>query len=816
MHVERLLQINMATLVVMSTFLVGMGQQDSVFPVAMLVLATLSVWLTDVAGKFHLPRTVAKIAMLATLAFTLVSSIRPERILVIAAIGRFLMFLQLIHLFQKKDLQVYRSLLALSVIQAVVAALLNQGLLFGALLVLYLFTSLSALFLLFLHGERLVYAADEQPLPRRNGSRWPLAGQKAVFAAPIGGRIPIEAEMFFRLFRMGLFVLAVSVVVFLTVPRFGHGAWKGLRGGRASVGFTNNVTLGDMGKVIQNPEEVLKIWFTRDGQPYPVQGEVYLRGAVLSEYNDGHWQARSSVPSRTDFMRLPRIGSLIDEIAPGDSRERAVQQEILIQPSGVDELFCVWPFVQPQPRDTRIAYDARMERLVRQRAPTQGAERFVLETTAFAAGMQRALVPCDHPVQRDVLLQIPTERGQITLPQLAALAEEWVAPYPVARDDAYECAQLLERQLRDSGEFSYSLEGADRNLQIDRLEDFVTEHRSGHCEYFASALVMMLRSRGVPARLVVGYKTDERNDLGNPPFYVVRQLHAHAWVEAYLEPDELPEEVREPQGMSLAETLQRRHQWRYGGWITLDPTPGRDLSSAESFWIRGPGRYFNWLDFAWTQYILDMDRSRQWSSIYAPLSDSLRDIKEAIFNPEWWRGILGSIRNGVSNWHAPGFSWGAFLAIVCGGAVFVGTLAISPWAWRRWLAAGPQKRRALRKGARVRVEFFRRLETALARTGVVRGAAQTQRELAAAGGRRLAEQLGEEELAALALEVAEAFYRVRFGHDVLDKPHAEAVEQALARLERASHRLKAGMVRKARPAEGSPAAPPEAGKGRTK
>ena len=113
-----------------------------------------------------------------------------------------------------------------------------------------------------------------------------------------------------------------------------------------------------------------------------------------------------------------------------------------------------------------------------------------------------------------------------------------VANAPV--DDPIARAKALESHLRESGQFQYSLQKVQRQPGVDPIEDFVTQNRSGHCEYYASALCLMLRSLDIPARLVVGFKGGELNSLGG--FYQVRQRNAHAWVEAYLPPDEVPDD----------------------------------------------------------------------------------------------------------------------------------------------------------------------------------------------------------------------------------------------------------------------------------
>ncbi|MFT4713551.1 MAG: hypothetical protein ACI8W1_002040, partial [Candidatus Azotimanducaceae bacterium] len=67
----------------------------------------------------------------------------------------------------------------------------------------------------------------------------------------------------------------------------------------------------------------------------------------------------------------------------------------------------------------------------------------------------------------------------------------------------------------------------------DALEEFLLNSKAGHCEYFASATVLMLRELGIPARYVVGFAVQEYEPFLD--MFVVRQRHAHAWAQAYID-----------------------------------------------------------------------------------------------------------------------------------------------------------------------------------------------------------------------------------------------------------------------------------------
>ncbi len=117
----------------------------------------------------------------------------------------------------------------------------------------------------------------------------------------------------------------------------------------------------------------------------------------------------------------------------------------------------------------------------------------------------------------------------------------------------------------------------------DPVLGFLFETRAGHCEYFASAMVVLLRELGIPSRLVNGYYGATYNPLGD--FYAVRQADAHAWVEV--------------------------HFGRLG-WVTFDPTPpsGRTAGWDAPFWPA----FSSVLDAArlrYLEYIIDYNLRKQ-------------------------------------------------------------------------------------------------------------------------------------------------------------------------------------------------------------
>src|SRR5262249_23695685 len=150
----------------------------------------------------------------------------------------------------------------------------------------------------------------------------------------------------------------------------------------------------------------------------------------------------------------------------------------------------------------------------------------------------------DYPADiSERYLQLPAELD----PRIAVLAQSATAHTTTA----YDKAAALENFLKTKYSYTLDLTG---NPGKDPLAHFLFETRAGHCEYFASAMTVMLRMLGIPAREVNGFLPGEYNDLGGD--YIVRASDAHSWVEVY---------------------------FAGNGWIVFDPTPAAPAESTGIF-----------------------------------------------------------------------------------------------------------------------------------------------------------------------------------------------------------------------------------------
>lgn len=168
--------------------------------------------------------------------------------------------------------------------------------------------------------------------------------------------------------------------------------------------------------------------------------------------------------------------------------------------------------------------------------------------------------------QRERLLAHPAPSAQL---------RAWMTEVLAGETDPHAQARRLEAHLRDT--FRYEL-GSPELGRLNAVEDFLLRERRGHCERFASALALLLRMQGVPARVVVGFVPGERNWLSG--WRDVRLRDAHAWVEAH-----------------FAER----------GWVTLDATPRASLPSPG--WA--PTELLDALDVIWYLNIVNFDSAAQ-------------------------------------------------------------------------------------------------------------------------------------------------------------------------------------------------------------
>jgi transglutaminase-like putative cysteine protease len=450
-------------------------------------------------------------------------------------------------------------------------------------------------------------------------------------------RVPLR-----RFLTVGtLLTLVLAVPLFALLPRLGRpylvGPGGGVGGAMQSARFLEQIGMDVIGRARASRAVAMRLEYET---PPPGGHEMRFRAAVYNEYHGDGW-SRGKV--RTQRLARQRDGFF--HVADGQARSWL---GVWLEPvASVGLVLPVEALTVDIATHTMHLDDGGLTHL-QIRLPDTLRYRVGLSSTA-ELHLGSGLPP---PLDLD-------EAGRLDGGErIAALAEE-VAGTGEPADQARRIQSFLMR------EYTYSLDLL--GIRADHpVEDFLFEFRRGHCEYFASSMVLMLRATGIPARLVTGYLGGEYNPFED--YYVVRQSNAHAWVEAYL-PDR--------------------------GWVTFDPTPPSGLPvSSKLGWSLLASQAYDYLLFRWDRYVLTF-------GFYDQLGIARR---LAVFWSQLWEGggrekeqpEKVAPEEGVeSARHKPEFSWQPSTVQVVPLAVVL--LLGAWWTWRhRPVFSGSRAYRQLR------------------------------------------------------------------------------------------------------------------------
>ncbi len=361
-----------------------------------------------------------------------------------------------------------------------------------------------------------------------------------------------------------------------------------------------------------------------------VRGERTRRGPREFARTPFFYFAKGTVPTTRPFEEFDSLEKMRDALPPRrelearylfDYRSNFLGMEIALEPSDAPYLFAVSPFFSDSESTTRFGYVGAIP--CRPRASVRQKTTYRFLTTAFQNGVQAPLTPNQEfttPLLADYL-ELDAER----FPRLIELARSWDAASGLPQDDFVGRARFLESRLRDVGDFTYSRTGVERNSELDPLEDFVSEHRSGHCEYFAGALALMLRAVGIPSRTVVGYAFLPKD--GGVKKTVVRQSDAHSWTEAFIPAEKLPGPNSPAAGLFAGNVPnglpEGTREWtKDGAWLRLDATPPARLAEQTHSWATVGASWLLFFESIWRDYVLNFNGSTQAVKVYRPIVDA--------------------------------------------------------------------------------------------------------------------------------------------------------------------------------------------------
>ncbi len=366
-----------------------------------------------------------------------------------------------------------------------------------------------------------------------------------------------------------LVILVVAAVLFFLIPRRQGGYLGGYTYGTDfSSGFSDHVQLGQIGQIQLSNAVVMHVQIDGDTAG---RYDLHWRGVALPDF-DGHAWSKPreqfvltrfdnkftapelSNPSLNPFFRVPA---------------HPIHYRVLMEPIGTNVFF-----VAPRVRSVSGSY--------RMMASDYGGAiyNYDAERTVSRYEADSDIATPNAAQLRNAESTIPQQIAFIylRLPALDPRVPRLASEITHNADNNYDKATAIERYL--STRYGYTLD-LPRSMPKDPIANFLFERKQGHCEYFASAMAVMLRTLGIPSRVITGFRSDEFNDL--TANYVVRAKDAHAWVEAYFP------------GF---------------GWQTFDPTPG-GTSNTPQGWAR-LGLYADAMSSFWREWIVSYDSSHQY------------------------------------------------------------------------------------------------------------------------------------------------------------------------------------------------------------
>ena len=637
---------------------------------------------------------------------------------VITSGASFLLFVLINKLFNRRTSKDYQQAYVVSFLILVVATTLNTNISYAICFALFVVFATWALTLLHLRREMeenyLLKHSDGAQSEKVEVERI-LNSRRIVGGAFLGGTSLISVG-----------VIVVAALVFTLFPRIGFGLFLGhRRGGIAVVGFSERVQLGHHGTVRDNPQVVMRVVFP--GVKRPTDRALYWRGSAFDHYRAGEWSHGGKLLGHTAPARPEGDLYLVNHapgipVTPSTSfiRDHLLRQEIYLEPLSSTVIFGAdRPVALEVPRPAVGGKPLFV--------PRRGPLGEIRASKMRTSGVRYTVYSWTRPPSPSLLRRSPPFRDPrwsrfVQLPEtlprrVGALARKVAGNQPTVYDKVIAVRDYLRKS------YAYTL-NLTHDPALDPVDEFLFVTRRGHCEYFASAMTLMLRHLGIHARNVNGFAGGAWNEVGN--YLAVRQGDAHAWVEVLFA------------GV---------------GWVAFDPTPsGARRPSTGTSWLGRVAQLWDTMRLRWFRYVVEYDLGKQ-VSLFRGVGRLLHPGGKEGWLRRHWRALAGG---------------GALLLLLAG--------AIHLWRRRRrpTAALAPSDR------AGVPTRLYRRMLRHLARVGHVKPQGSTPQEFV--------EQLGKSGIPPDSVKLVDrltrCYYQLRYAGVEADEARVRELKEALSAVQR--------------------------------
>ncbi len=522
-----------------------------------------------------------------------------------------------------------------------------------------------------------------------------------------------------------ILIVLLSAPIFVAIPRSSLGFFQtDAFPNHRLAGFSERVKLGDIGRIMTNPAVVMRVRVDASIEKLPE--DLKWRGIAFDYYDGKGWCIRRKINrplhESEDYPNGFWTGLVRRQ---GEFR---VGQNIVVNPF------------------SNVVFGARDMILIamdwiENRPPYEdGNNSFFFSRRRgkpFKYTIFSDLISRDEKLIRAMQGQYPEEIKKHNLqlpevhPQIAHLAKEFTRQ----QEDSVGKALILERLLREN--YRYSLENQSA-AAADPLYDFLFVTRAGHCEYFATAQAVMLRSLGIPARIVNGFRRGEFNEWSE--YFIVRQSDAHSWVEVY---------------------------FAGAGWVVFDPTPSV-LISPPFYLSRLAGHLMDTAHVFWTE-LVSFDRFKQVGFSRA-VRFRLRSSWEKLLHLPYRLNDLRKLKWDVfKGWERYSMIAAFFFFVILG-------LGWALYRYRRYLLVCWKCHILKKPDSEIVPDYYREMLDILKRKGFVRKSCETPAEFAA--------RIQLELRSVLPARITEVYYRSRFGNFPLPREDLSEIHMSLRELKR--------------------------------
>ncbi len=468
----------------------------------------------------------------------------------------FLFFITLVRLYSASTDRDALFLSMLSFAAVLASAVLTVDTTFLALFFVYLLFAVSTFASLELRRGAAEALPAQIPNPPEREKRLARALGAAVFCVTIGA-------------------IVAGGLLFFFFPRFSAGYL-----GRTSIsttlmsGFTDSVELGEIGEIKKNTAVVMRV---QTGAPIEYN-QLRWRGIALANFDGTRWTSgvhgTVAVLANTDgWIPLsspqPKTGE----------HSKILQYTVILEPMASDAVFIpgIGVAIRGSFYNDRSSPYGRRAYLFR-----DSSDSFFNPFHNYAA-MRYSGVSRLPQFQLEKLREAGTDypdsvsEAYLQLPKLDPRIPELAKSVTANAQTPVDKAVAIETFLRTKYSYTLDLTGKPGS---DPLAHFLFEKRAGHCEYFASAMAVMLRTLKIPSREVNGFLPGEYNTLGGD--YIVRASDAHSWVEVYFPGT---------------------------GWLVFDPTPPAAAATPGMF--SRLALIADWLELTWNEWVINYDFGHQ-------------------------------------------------------------------------------------------------------------------------------------------------------------------------------------------------------------